>query len=101
MLTHFKVTNTIEHKANFQMHNIDSLVNFGFHESLSTLNMCYSTQIILASQPIELGELAILLSWAFCETVVYFTADFPFLLFDKIFILDLKDINNAYRMSLV
>ena len=58
MLTHFKVSNLIKHKANFQTHNVDSLVNFGFHESLSTLSLCYSTQIILASQPIELGELA-------------------------------------------
>ena len=59
MLTHFKVTNSIVHKANFQMHNIDSLVNYGFHETLSTLSMCYSTQIVLSSQPIELGELVV------------------------------------------
>ena len=59
MLTHFKVTNSVVHKANFQMHNIDSLVNFGFHETLSTLSMCYSTQIVFSTQPIELGDLAI------------------------------------------
>ena len=41
------------------MHNIDSLVNYGFHETLSSLSMCYSTQIVFATQPIELGDLAI------------------------------------------
>ena len=59
MLTHFKVTNSVVHKANFQMHNIDSLVNYGFHETLSSLSMCYSTQIVFSTQPIELGDLAI------------------------------------------
>ena len=35
MLTHFKVTNSVVHKANFQMHNIDSLVQVLNH-SIST-----------------------------------------------------------------
>ena len=56
LLTHSKVTNSVVHKANFQMHNIDSLVNYGFHETLSSLSMCYSTQIVFSTQPIELGE---------------------------------------------
>ena len=60
LISHFKVTEITKHRANFQMHNLDSLINAGFHQHSNTLSMCFS-QIILASQPIELGDLAVFL----------------------------------------
>ena len=59
LITHFKLTEIITHRANFQMHNLDSLITAGFHQHEETLSMCYATQVIFSSQPIELGPLAI------------------------------------------